>query len=67
MKQRRASFAALEFGAFKTYVQRENIYLYCSNGYGNTRLSNTAIEKKLSVGVTTGNWNTVNTLLAMTR
>ena len=43
------------------------IYLYCPNGYGRTRLSNTAIEKKLSLGATTRNWKTVNTLLAMTR
>jgi uncharacterized protein (DUF1697 family) len=42
------------------------IYLYCPLGYGNTKLSNTAIEKKLSVGATTRNWNTVKTLLAMT-
>lgn len=42
------------------------IYLYCPNGYGRTRLSNTAIEKKLSVSATTRNWKTVNTLLAMT-
>ena len=44
-----------------------NIYLYCPNGYGKTRLSNTTIEKKLSIGATTRNWNTVNALLAMTR
>ena len=44
-----------------------NIYLYCPNGYGNTKLSNTAIEKKLSVGATTRNWKTVTTLLAMAR
>jgi len=43
------------------------IYLYCPNGYGQTKLSNTAIEKKLSVGATTRNWKTVNTLLAMTQ
>jgi uncharacterized protein (DUF1697 family) len=43
------------------------IYLYCPNGYGNTKLSNTAIERKLSVGATTRNWNTANMLLAMTR
>ena len=43
------------------------IYLYCPNGYGRTKLSNTAIEKKLSVGATTRNWRTVNTLLAMTK
>jgi len=45
-------------------VDRE-IYLYCPNGYGNTKLSNTAIEKKLTVSATTRNWNTVKTLLAM--
>jgi len=43
------------------------IYLYCPNGYGRTKLSNTAIEKKLSIGATTRNWKTVNTLLAMTQ
>ena len=43
-----------------------DIYLYCPDGYGNTKLSNTAIEKKLSIGATTRNWKTVNTLLAMT-
>src|SRR5882672_11284175 len=43
------------------------IYLYCPNGYGRTKLSNTAIERKLSVGATTRNWRTVNTLLAMTK
>jgi uncharacterized protein (DUF1697 family) len=47
-------------------VGRE-IYLYCPDGYGITKLSNTAIEKKLSVGATTRNWKTVHTLLAMTR
>ena len=46
-------------------IMGREIYLYCPNGYGNTRLSNTAIEKKLSVVATTRNWNTVNTLLAM--
>ena len=43
------------------------IYLYCPNGYGRTKLSNTAIEKKLSIRATTRNWKTVNTLLAMTQ
>jgi uncharacterized protein (DUF1697 family) len=43
------------------------IYLYCPNGYGNTKLSNTAIEKKLSLRATTRNWTTAKTLLAMTQ
>jgi uncharacterized protein (DUF1697 family) len=41
------------------------IYLYCPHGYGDTKLSNATIERKLSVGATTRNWKTVNTLLAM--
>ena len=41
------------------------IYLYCPDGYGETKLSNSAIEKKLSVQATTRNWKTVNTLFAM--
>jgi len=47
------------------HVIGREIYLYCPAGYGNTKLSNTAIEKKLSVGATTRNWKTVNTLFAM--
>ena len=50
---------------FRT-LNRE-IYLYCPDGYGNTKLSNNAIEKKLSVVATTRNWRTVSTLLEMCR
>lgn len=49
------------------HIMGREIYLYCPNGYGRTKLSNSAIEKKLSVGATTRNWTTTNTLLAMTR
>jgi len=49
----------------RLHITGREIYLYCPNGYGNTKLSNTAIEKKLSVGATTRNWKTVNALLAM--
>jgi uncharacterized protein (DUF1697 family) len=41
------------------------IYVYCPNGYGKTILSNTFFEKQLKVTSTTRNWNTVQTLLAM--
>jgi uncharacterized protein (DUF1697 family) len=46
-------------------IIEKEIYLYCPNGYGRTKLSNNAIEKKLAVEATTRNWNTVNTLLEM--
>ena len=38
------------------------IYLYCPNGYGKTKLSNSFFERKLGIQVTTRNWNTVNAL-----
>jgi uncharacterized protein (DUF1697 family) len=41
-------------------VRNREVYLYCPNGYGRTKLSNTAIKKLLSVEATTKNWKTVN-------
>lgn len=38
------------------------IYLFCPNGYGRTRLSNSFFERKLKVTATTRNWKTVNAL-----
>lgn len=45
-------------------VGRE-IYLYCPEGYGNTKLHNNALEKAVGVAATTRNWNTVNKLWEM--
>lgn len=42
------------------------IFLFCPNGYGNTKLNNNFFEKKLNTTATTRNWNTVNTLYKMT-
>jgi uncharacterized protein (DUF1697 family) len=46
------------------WVGRE-IYLHCPINYGETKLSNTAIEKTFSVGATTRNWKTVTVLCEM--
>jgi len=47
------------------HVRGREIYLYCPNGYGRTKLSNNALEKALSVGATTRNWNTVSKLVGI--
>ena len=47
------------------HVGRREIYLYCPDGYGKTKLSNTAFERALAVAATTRNWKTVNTLFEM--
>jgi uncharacterized protein (DUF1697 family) len=41
------------------------IYLQCPINYGETKLSNTAIEKALEVQATTRNWKTVNAVFEM--
>jgi len=37
----------------------KEVYLYCPEGYGNTKLSNDFFEKKLHGKATTRNWKTV--------
>lgn len=41
------------------------VYLYCPNGYGNTKLSNKFLENKVKVSATTRNWKTTNELIAI--
>src|SRR5205823_668163 len=43
-------------------VDGKEIYLFCPNGYGITKLSNNFFEKKLGLSATTRNWRTVNAL-----
>jgi uncharacterized protein (DUF1697 family) len=47
------------------FISGREIYLHCPDGYGNTKFSNNAIEKKLSAQATTRNWRTVNALFEM--
>jgi uncharacterized protein (DUF1697 family) len=47
------------------YTKGRAVYLYCPQGYGNTKLSNTFFEKKLQVQATTRNWKTVLELVKM--
>jgi uncharacterized protein (DUF1697 family) len=44
-------------------IQGKEIFLYCPNGYGKTKLSNNNIEKATNTCATTRNWKTVNKLL----
>jgi uncharacterized protein (DUF1697 family) len=53
-------------GADRFNCGGKEIYLYCPNGYGETKLFNGALEKALSVQATTRNWKTVTKLYEMT-
>ncbi len=43
----------------------QEVFLYCPESYGETKLSNKFFENKLKITATTRNWKTVNTLLAL--
>ncbi|MEQ9102486.1 MAG: DUF1697 domain-containing protein [Imperialibacter sp.] len=43
----------------------KEVYVYCPNGYGRTKINNTFFESKLKVGATTRNWKTVDVLAEM--
>jgi uncharacterized protein (DUF1697 family) len=55
----------LTSGPNELRVLGREAYLYCPNGYGQTKLHNTALEKLLGAKATTRNWNTVNKLYEM--
>jgi len=46
-------------------VSGREVYLFCPNGYGRTKLSNSFFEKVLKTQATTRNWRTVNALCAL--
>ena len=46
----------------KLVVVGKEVYLYCPNGYGKSKLSNTFLEHKLGIEATTRNWKTVHKL-----
>jgi uncharacterized protein (DUF1697 family) len=48
-------------------VGKEEIFLFCPNGYGRTKLNNTYFERKLGLTATTRNWKTVNALYDMAK
>lgn len=66
-KDASAKLASIEAGPDRYHIAGKEVFLYCPEGYGRTKLSNNAIEKRLSVRATTRNWNTVSKLCAMAR
>jgi len=50
----------------KLVIIGQEVYLYCPNGYGKSKLSNNSIENKLEVSATTRNWKTVHKLFELT-
>lgn len=54
-----------DFSPDKFVLKGKELYLYCPDGYGRTKLTNTFFESKLKVTATTRNWKTVEKLVSM--
>ena len=54
------------FGNDRGVVVGQEVYLHCPGGYGQTKLNNAFLERRLGCVATTRNWRTVTTLAGMT-
>ena len=61
------ALAAKDVGADEFHVAGREVYLYCPDGYGRTKLTNAFVEKQFRVVATTRNWKTVTTLADLAR
>jgi uncharacterized protein (DUF1697 family) len=59
------SIRNIDYSPDKFIILDKEVYLYCPNGYGITKLSNNFFEQKLKIKATTRNWRTVNKLFEM--
>ena len=66
-KEKLEALKAFTFEPEMYTVSGKEIYVYCFNGYGNTKLENSFFEKKLKVAASTRNWRTVNKLIEMSQ
>jgi uncharacterized protein (DUF1697 family) len=56
---------SLNLSSDRFKIREKEIYLYCPNGYGTSKLSNNFFERKFKVTATTRNWKTVNKLVEL--
>jgi uncharacterized protein (DUF1697 family) len=66
-EEKLATLQALSFEPEMYTVSGREVFVYCFNGYGNTKLDNALFEKKLKVKASTRNWRTVNKLIEMSQ
>jgi uncharacterized protein (DUF1697 family) len=64
-KDGKATLAAIKSGPDRFHLAGKDIYLHCPVAYGETKLSNNAIQKVLGITATSRNWKTVMTLAEM--
>ncbi len=61
----REVISTYDFSPDRFYLAGNQAYLYCPQGYGNTKISNLFFENRLKVNATTRNWKTVLKLVEL--
>jgi uncharacterized protein (DUF1697 family) len=57
------SVAKLDFPPDRFIILDKDVYIYCPDGYGGTKIDNSFFENRLKVNATTRNWKTVVKLI----
>lgn len=57
--------SAVSYAPDEFIVKGRTVYLFCPDGYGNTKLNNTFFENKFKLTATTRNWKTTSELLVI--
>jgi len=57
---------SMSFDPDRIWISGAEAFLWCPDGAGDTKLTNSFLEKRLGVTATTRNWNTVTKLVALT-
>jgi uncharacterized protein (DUF1697 family) len=55
--------ADIDYPPDKFWISGKEIFIYCPNGFGRTKLYTTFFEKKIGVTGTARNWKTITTLI----
>lgn len=64
-EQQRRLLEAIQYPPERFQLVDDVLVVYCENGYGKTKLTNTLFESKLKLAATTRNWNTLQALLQL--
>jgi uncharacterized protein (DUF1697 family) len=57
---------SMSFDPDRIWISGAEAFLWCPDGAGDTKLTNSFLEKRLGVTATMRNWNTVTKLVALT-
>ncbi|HEX2967900.1 MAG TPA: DUF1697 domain-containing protein [Bacteroidales bacterium] len=63
--EQKLKVAGIDYPPDKFHINESEIYVYCPNGFGRTKLYTNFFENKMKVIGTSRNWTTVNKLLEM--